>query len=84
VKGDADSLSLSQRRIEDLLSKRNEVNDQLSMAEDDVAQVNDVLSKLHDSKEVRKITKTYRFEHKILSYALGYTCSRQGVQILMI
>lgn len=46
-------LSLSQRRIEDLLSKQKEVNDQLQMAEDDVAQVNDMLSMLHDSKEVR-------------------------------
>lgn len=29
------------------------MNEQLQMAEDDVAQVNDMLSMLHDSKEVR-------------------------------
>ncbi|XP_031700147.1 laminin subunit alpha-5 isoform X2 [Anarrhichthys ocellatus] len=45
------TLEDNQRRMEDLLSKQKEVNDQLSMAEDDVAQVNDVLSMLHDSKE---------------------------------
>ncbi|KAM6929230.1 laminin subunit alpha-5 [Lycodopsis pacificus] len=45
------SLEDNQRRMEDLLSKQKEVNDQLSMAEDDIAQVNDVLSMLHDSKE---------------------------------
>lgn len=39
--------------MEDLLSKQAEVNDQLQMAEDDVTHVNDVLSMLHDSKEVR-------------------------------
>lgn len=33
--------------------KQKEVNDQLHMAEDDIAQVNDVLPMLHDSKEVR-------------------------------
>lgn len=48
----------SQRRIEELLSKQKEVNDQLNMAEDDVAQVNDVLTMLHDSKEVRTSTNT--------------------------
>ncbi|XP_037629113.1 laminin subunit alpha-5 isoform X3 [Sebastes umbrosus] len=45
------TLEDNQRRIEDLLSKQKEVNDQLHMAENDVAQVNDVLSMLHDSKE---------------------------------
>ncbi|XP_037333672.2 laminin subunit alpha-5 isoform X2 [Pungitius pungitius] len=45
------TLEDNQRRIEDVLSKRKEVIDQLSMAEDDVAQVNDALSMLHDSKE---------------------------------
>ncbi len=53
IKSDTDSVSRSQRRVEDLLSKQKEVNDQLQMAEDDVAQVNDMLSMLHDSKEVR-------------------------------
>ncbi|KAF7657013.1 hypothetical protein LDENG_00033110, partial [Lucifuga dentata] len=38
-------------RIKDLQDKQKEVNDQLQMAEDDVAQVNDLLSMLHDSKE---------------------------------
>ncbi|XP_047186725.1 laminin subunit alpha-5 isoform X2 [Scophthalmus maximus] len=45
------NLEDNKRRIEDLLSEQKEVNDQLSMAEDAVAQVNDVLSTLHDSKE---------------------------------
>nr|XP_046253250.1 laminin subunit alpha-5 isoform X2 [Scatophagus argus] len=45
------TLEDNQRRIEDLLSKQSEVTDQLQMAEDDVAQVNDLLSMLHDSKE---------------------------------
>lgn len=46
------SLSPSQRKLEDLLAKQKEVSDQLNMAEDDVAQVNDMLPMLHDSKEV--------------------------------
>ncbi|KAM7405319.1 hypothetical protein PAMP_012591 [Pampus punctatissimus] len=45
------TLEDNKRRIEDLLSNQKEVNDQLHMAEDDVAQVNDLLSMLHDSKE---------------------------------
>lgn len=45
-------MSPSQRKLEELLSKQKEVNDQLNMAEDDVAQVNDMLPMLHDSKEV--------------------------------
>lgn len=52
------TLFLSQRRIEDLLSKQKEVNDQLQMAEEDVAQVNDLLSMLHESQEVRTCTNT--------------------------
>ncbi|XP_023128669.2 laminin subunit alpha-5 isoform X1 [Amphiprion ocellaris] len=44
-------LESNNRRIQDLVAKQKEVNDQLSMAEDDVAQVNDVLSMLQDSKE---------------------------------
>lgn len=50
------TVSLSQRKMEDLLEKQKEVNDQLQIAEDDVAQVNDVLTMLHDSKEVRTNT----------------------------
>ncbi|XP_036961278.1 laminin subunit alpha-5 isoform X1 [Acanthopagrus latus] len=45
------TLEDNKRKIEDLLEKQKEVNDQLQMAEDDVAQVNDVLTMLHDSKE---------------------------------
>ncbi|KAE8292646.1 Laminin subunit alpha-5 [Larimichthys crocea] len=45
------TLEDNKRRIEELLSKQTEVNEQLQMAEDDVAQVNDMLSMLHDSKE---------------------------------
>ncbi|XP_045913044.1 laminin subunit alpha-5 isoform X2 [Micropterus dolomieu] len=45
------TLEDNKRRIEDLLSKQKVVNDQLQIAEDDVAQVNDVLSMLQDSKE---------------------------------
>lgn len=45
------TLEDNQRRIEDLLVKQKEVNDQINMAEDDVAQVNYVLNMLHDSKE---------------------------------
>lgn len=44
---------LPQRRMDELRMKQAEVEQQLQMAEDDVAQVNDVLSSLHDSKEVR-------------------------------
>ncbi|XP_041858853.1 laminin subunit alpha-5 isoform X2 [Melanotaenia boesemani] len=47
----AKTLEENKRRIEDLVLKQKEVNDQLSMAEDDVAQVNDVLSMLQESKE---------------------------------
>uniref|UniRef100_A0A3Q1JX64 Laminin subunit alpha-5 n=1 Tax=Anabas testudineus TaxID=64144 RepID=A0A3Q1JX64_ANATE len=47
--------SVNEKGLEDtkvnLLSKQREVNDQLNMAEDDVAHVNDVLSMLQDSKE---------------------------------
>lgn len=57
------TVSLSQRKMEDLLEKQKEVNDQLQMAEDDVAQVNDVLAMLHDSKEVR----TNRHTHSCVS-----------------
>lgn len=42
-----------QRRIEDLLSRQAEVNEHIQMSEDDVAQVNDLLSVLQESKEVR-------------------------------
>ncbi|XP_053174071.1 laminin subunit alpha-5 [Scomber japonicus] len=45
------SLEDNKRRIEDLSSKQKEVTEELQMAEDDVAQVNDLLSMLHDSKE---------------------------------
>ncbi|KAL7397953.1 hypothetical protein ABVT39_002224 [Epinephelus coioides] len=45
------TLEDNQRRIEDLLVKQKEVNDQINMAEDGVAQVNYVLNMLHDSKE---------------------------------
>ncbi|XP_058499238.1 laminin subunit alpha-5 isoform X1 [Solea solea] len=45
------TLEDNKRRITDLLSEQKEVYDQLNMAEDDVAQVNDLLSMLHDSKE---------------------------------
>nr|XP_020464725.1 laminin subunit alpha-5 [Monopterus albus] len=41
----------NKRKIEDLLSKQKEVTDQLNMIETDVAQVDDVLSMLQDSKE---------------------------------
>nr|XP_020511496.2 laminin subunit alpha-5-like [Labrus bergylta] len=45
------TLEDNKKRLEDLMSKQKEVNDQLNMAEDDVAQVNDMLSTLQDSKE---------------------------------
>uniref|UniRef100_A0A7N6AUU7 Laminin subunit alpha-5 n=1 Tax=Anabas testudineus TaxID=64144 RepID=A0A7N6AUU7_ANATE len=41
--------SVNEKGLED--TKQREVNDQLNMAEDDVAHVNDVLSMLQDSKE---------------------------------
>lgn len=44
---------LPQRRMDELRMKQAEVEQRLQMAEDDVAQVNDALSSLHDSKEVR-------------------------------
>lgn len=47
------SCSPHQRRIEDLLSREAEVNEHIQMSEDDVAQVNDLLSVLQDAKEVR-------------------------------
>lgn len=37
-----------------LKSKQKEVEDMIQMAEDAVAQVNDILSMLQDAKEVRK------------------------------
>lgn len=49
----------AQRRLDDLLAKQREVYDQLDMAEDDVAQVNDLLSMLQDAKEVRT-TRPFR------------------------
>ncbi|XP_069382509.1 laminin subunit alpha-5 isoform X2 [Paralichthys olivaceus] len=45
------TLEDNQRKMDDLLSEQKEVMEQLNMAEDDVAQVNDLLSMLHDSKE---------------------------------
>lgn len=45
------NLEENNRRVQELQSKHKEVLDQLGMAEDDVAQVNDVLSMLQDSKE---------------------------------
>lgn len=42
-----------QRKIEDLVAKQMEVNELIQMSEDDVAQVNDLLSVLQNSKEVR-------------------------------
>ncbi|KAK7884079.1 hypothetical protein WMY93_027202 [Mugilogobius chulae] len=39
------------RRVDDLVSQEQEVNNQLQMAEDDIATVNDLLSMLQDSKE---------------------------------
>lgn len=47
------SSSPPQRRIEDLLSRQAEVSEHIQMSEDDVAQVNDLLSVLQESKEVR-------------------------------
>ncbi|KAJ8408959.1 hypothetical protein AAFF_G00239800 [Aldrovandia affinis] len=44
-------LEESQQKVEDLQKKHREVVDQLRMAEDDVAQVNEQLSILQDSKE---------------------------------
>ncbi|XP_022051460.2 laminin subunit alpha-5 isoform X1 [Acanthochromis polyacanthus] len=44
-------LESNNRRIQELVAKQKEVNNQLSMAEDDVAQVNDASSMLQDSKE---------------------------------
>ncbi|XP_028307698.1 laminin subunit alpha-5 isoform X2 [Gouania willdenowi] len=45
------TLDDTNRRIEELLLKQKEVMDLLNMAEDDVAQVNDLLSMLQDAKE---------------------------------
>lgn len=44
---------LLQRRTEELQRRESEAVEQLQMAEDDVAQVNDLLAALQDSKEVR-------------------------------
>ncbi|XP_037101771.1 laminin subunit alpha-5 isoform X1 [Syngnathus acus] len=41
----------SRRQVDELMSKRKEVDEQLHIAEDRVAQVNELLSMLHDSKE---------------------------------
>uniref|UniRef100_A0A8C2ZNF1 Laminin subunit alpha-5 n=1 Tax=Cyclopterus lumpus TaxID=8103 RepID=A0A8C2ZNF1_CYCLU len=43
--------NVNEKTLEDNQVGWKEVNDQLSMAEDDIAQVNDVLSMMHDSKE---------------------------------
>ncbi|CAL8253378.1 unnamed protein product [Arctogadus glacialis] len=45
------ALEDNQRRREELQANQKEVEDLLQMAEDDVAQVNDLLSMLHESKE---------------------------------
>ncbi|XP_026188237.1 laminin subunit alpha-5 isoform X2 [Mastacembelus armatus] len=45
------TLEDNKRKIEDLLSKNKDVNDQLNMAEDDVAKVNNVVQMLQNSKE---------------------------------
>ncbi|KAM6924368.1 laminin subunit alpha-5 [Xenentodon cancila] len=45
------TLEDNNRRIDDILLKQKEVNKQLNMAEDDVAQLNNVLTVLYDSKE---------------------------------
>ncbi|XP_053279907.1 laminin subunit alpha-5 [Pleuronectes platessa] len=45
------TLEDNQRKMDDLLSQQKEVTVQLDMAEEDVAQVNDLLSTLQDSKE---------------------------------
>ncbi|CAL8370062.1 unnamed protein product [Lota lota] len=45
------ALEDNQRRVEELLANQKEVEDLLQMAEDDVTQVNDLLSMLHESKE---------------------------------
>ncbi|XP_041655744.1 laminin subunit alpha-5 isoform X2 [Cheilinus undulatus] len=45
------TLEENKKRLEDLMAKQKEVNDQLNMAEDDVAQVNNMLSDLQESKE---------------------------------
>ncbi|XP_077410264.1 laminin subunit alpha-5 isoform X1 [Vanacampus margaritifer] len=45
------TLEDSKRKVDELTSKRKEVDEQLHMAEDHVAQVNELLSMLHDSKE---------------------------------
>lgn len=47
------SCSPPQRSIEDLLSRQAEVNERIQMSEDDVAQVNDLLSVVQESKEAR-------------------------------
>lgn len=49
---------VQQRRIQALLTKQKEVNDLLSMAEDDITQVNHLVSPMHEYKEVRT-TKTH-------------------------
>lgn len=46
-------LCLCQRNAEDLLGKQNQLKDQLSMAVDDVAQVNNIPPMLEELKEVR-------------------------------
>lgn len=42
-----------QRRMEDLVAIETEVKELIQISEDDVAQVNDLLSVLQDSKEAR-------------------------------
>lgn len=42
-----------QRRVDDLLLRQKELNQQLNMTEDSVAQLNNLLTMLYDSKEVR-------------------------------
>lgn len=49
--------------MKDLLEKQKEVEQQLQMAEDDVTQVNYLLSMLQDSKEVHHCTREIKSHH---------------------
>uniref|UniRef100_A0A7N9AL26 Laminin subunit alpha-5 n=1 Tax=Mastacembelus armatus TaxID=205130 RepID=A0A7N9AL26_9TELE len=47
--------TLEDNKVKDLLSKNKDVNDQLNMAEDDVAKVNNVVQMLQNSKEYERL-----------------------------
>lgn len=67
------------------MSKQTEVNELIQMSEDDVAQVNDLLSVLQDSKEVRtnqllQLKFSVRMTNRMCSQANATFCVLAGLR----